>query len=76
MTLIHFGIQVERETNEGVGLLDFKCLYTTKDRIPLILIYSEKYGVLSQAREREQFLKSRSGRRELKKIFEKVNIGE
>jgi hypothetical protein len=32
MTLAPFGIHVERETDEGVGLLDFKCLYTTKER--------------------------------------------
>lgn len=29
------GIHVERETNEGVGLLDFKCLYTTTEKIAI-----------------------------------------
>jgi hypothetical protein len=42
MTLTPFGIHVERETNEGVGLLDFKCLYTTKDRIPLSVLIEFK----------------------------------
>ena len=42
MTLTPFGIHVERETNEGVGLLDFKCLYTTKDRTPLSVLIEFK----------------------------------
>jgi hypothetical protein len=42
ITLTPFGIHVERETNAGVGLLDFKCLYTTKDRIPLSVLIEFK----------------------------------
>jgi hypothetical protein len=34
-TLSGLGIHVERETDEGVGSLDFKCLYTTKEHTPL-----------------------------------------
>jgi len=35
MALTPIGIHVVRECNEGVGLLDFKFLYTTNDKIPL-----------------------------------------
>lgn len=35
MALTPIGIHVIRESNEGVGLLDFKFLYTTNDKIPL-----------------------------------------
>ncbi len=42
MTLQHFGIHVERETDEGVGLLDFKCLYTTKKGKPLCVLVEFK----------------------------------
>jgi len=42
MTLIRLGIHVERETDEGVGLLDFKCLYTTKESIPLSVMVEFK----------------------------------
>jgi len=42
MTLIRLGIHVERETNEGVGLLDFKCLYTTKEHKPLSVMVEFK----------------------------------
>jgi len=55
-----------KEHSEG------KC-FSTKNRLPLKLIYFEEYDSLEDARKREKFLKSRSGRRELKKIFEKLN---
>jgi hypothetical protein len=42
MCLQPFGINVEREINEGVGLIDFKCFYTTKDQIPLSTILEFK----------------------------------
>ena len=42
MTLIRLGIHVERETDEGVGLLDFKCLYTTKEAKPLSVMVEFK----------------------------------
>lgn len=31
MALSPIGVQVIRESNEGIGALDFRCLYTTKD---------------------------------------------
>lgn len=31
LILNHFGIHIEKETDEGIGKLDFKCLYTTTD---------------------------------------------
>jgi len=46
---------------------------STKDRRPLKLIYQEEYDNLSKARKRERYLKTRNGRRELKKIFDKLN---
>ena len=42
ISLIPFGIHVEKETDEGVGLLDFKCLYTTKDGVPLKVLIEFK----------------------------------
>lgn len=42
ISLNPFGIHVERETNEGVGLLDFKCLFTTKERRPLKVLIEFK----------------------------------
>ena len=47
---------------------------STKNRRPLKLIYFEEYDTLEKARAREKYLKTRSGRRELKKIFEKLKI--
>ncbi|MFA6973719.1 MAG: GIY-YIG nuclease family protein [Parcubacteria group bacterium] len=49
---------------------------STKNRRPLKLIYKEIFGTLSEARIRERYLKSRKGRKELKEIFESLNIGE
>lgn len=46
---------------------------STKDRRPLKLIYQEEYDTLAKARVRERYLKTRNGRRELKKIFDKLN---
>ena len=46
---------------------------STRHRMPLKLIYHEEFDTLIQARRREKFLKTRSGRRELKSIFEKLN---
>jgi putative endonuclease len=48
---------------------------STKNRRPLRLIYSEEFKELVEARQREKYLKSRKGRRELKEIFSKINIG-
>jgi putative endonuclease len=47
---------------------------STRDRRPLILIYQEEYDTLAKARKRERYLKTRNGRRELKKIFDKLNM--
>ena len=46
---------------------------STKARIPMELVYMEEYDTLGEARKRERFLKTTSGRRVLKKIFQ--NIG-
>lgn len=46
---------------------------STKDRRPLKLICQEEYDTLAKARKRERYLKTRNGRRELKKIFDKLN---
>lgn len=35
MALTPIGVQVIRESNEGIGSLDFRFLYTTSDRLPL-----------------------------------------
>lgn len=48
----------------------------TKSRRPLKLIYTEKYPTIDEARMRERHLKTSSGRKELKKIFQNLNIGE
>lgn len=47
---------------------------STKNRRPFTLVYSENYDNLMRARQREKYLKSRNGRREVKKIL--TNIGE
>ena len=49
---------------------------STKARVPFKLIYQEEHGSLKEARTREKYLKSRSGRRELKNIFNNISIGE
>lgn len=46
---------------------------STRDRRPLKLIYQEEYDTLAKARIRERYLKTRNGRRELKKIFDNLN---
>ena len=43
----------------------------TKNRIPLVLIYSELHKTRKEAMKREYFLKSLWGGREKKKILEK-----
>ena len=48
---------------------------STKNRRPLKLIYQEEFETLMEARNREKFLKTRIGRKELKNIFEKLDIG-
>ncbi len=50
------------EHNQG------RCRYT-KGRMPWIVIYSEKFSTLSEARKREVFLKSGKGRELLDKIL-------
>jgi putative endonuclease len=47
----------------------------TKARRPFILIYEEKCGILKEARLREKYLKTTSGRRYLKKILQEKNVG-
>ncbi len=44
----------------------------TKNRRPLILVYSENYATLIEARIRERFLKTTSGRRELRKLLNSI----
>ena len=46
-----------------------KSAYTSKYK-PWSIIYTEEFSVLKEARERERYLKGRSGRRFLKKIFD------
>jgi len=55
-----------REHNEGKNI-------STRNRRPFKLIYAEEYETLDEARKREKYLKTRSGRRELKKIFNDLN---
>lgn len=53
-----------------------KCT-ATKNRRPLKLMYSEKLGNLSEARKREKYFKTASGRRVLKAIIKNLkNSGE
>ena len=49
-----------------------KMAYSKKYR-PWVVIYSENYATLAEARKREKYFKSGAGRRFLKKIFEKDN---
>ena len=49
--------------------------FSTRNRRPLKLIYKEEFNTLLEARSREKYLKTRKGRKELKAIFEKLNIG-
>ena len=35
MALTPLGIQVIRESNEGIGSMDFRCLFTTQSGAPL-----------------------------------------
>ena len=44
---------------------------STRYRRPLKLIYEEVYDTLDKARRQERYLKSRSGRRNLKELFNK-----
>ena len=54
-----------REHNSG------KHFYT-KRYCPWIMIYNEKYDSLKEARRREKYLKSSSGRKFLKELFSKI----
>jgi putative endonuclease len=46
----------------------------TRSRRPLKLIYNEEYATEGEARNREHFLKTTSGRRELKKILASLGL--
>ena len=47
---------------------------STRNRRPLKLIYKEEFATLIEARNREKYLKTRKGRRELKLIFNRLKI--
>jgi putative endonuclease len=47
---------------------------STKHRRPLRLVYTEELESLLEARAREKYLKTRQGRRELKKIFLELGL--
>ncbi|TAK95783.1 GIY-YIG nuclease family protein [Patescibacteria group bacterium] len=48
---------------------------STAYRRPLRLIYKEEFDSLLKARAREKYLKTRRGRKELREIFNSLNIG-
>ncbi|HCP08780.1 MAG TPA: hypothetical protein DIT25_03225 [Candidatus Moranbacteria bacterium] len=50
--------------------------FSTKNRRPLKLVYKEIFDTILEARNRERYLKSRKGRKELRDIFISLNIGE
>jgi len=45
----------------------------TKHRRPFTLLFSEEYQTMKEAKDRELWWKSGSGRRELKKYFERLS---
>lgn len=47
--------------------------FYTKRYLPWKVIHEEKFKDFSEARKREKFLKSTSGRRFLKKLFNDIN---
>ncbi|EKE20490.1 MAG: hypothetical protein ACD_7C00555G0002 [uncultured bacterium] len=49
---------------------------STKNRRPLEIVYQETFSSLLEARIREKHLKTKKGRRELKIIFEKLNLNK
>ncbi len=55
-----------KEHNSG------KHFYTKRHR-PWVMIYNEKYDNLKEAREREKYLRSASGRKFLKELFSRKN---
>lgn len=69
MALSPFGIQVIRESGEGIGSLDFRCLFTTKESKPLSIGIEFKLahhqeirkGVRSQLPAYLRAIKSKSG---------------
>lgn len=48
--------------------------FYTKRYCPWVMIYSEEYDSLKEARAREKYLKSSSGRRFLKELFSKIDL--
>lgn len=56
-----------REHNSGKG-------FYTKRHKPWKVIHKEEYKTRVEARKRERFLKSTSGRRELKRIFKRCGV--
>ena len=75
-------LQSDKDKRYYVGMtqnLAIRLLYhnsgkvrSTKHRVPLRLIYSEKYGTGEEARKREVYLKSYKGSREKLKILESL----
>jgi len=45
---------------------------STKNRLPVKLIYFEKFSSIDQARKREHYYKSCAGRKKLKLILDKI----
>jgi len=46
--------------------------FYTKRHCPWVMIYNEKYDNLKEARKREKYLKSASGRKLIKELFNKL----
>jgi len=44
-------------------------VFSTKNRIPMKLIYNEEYEILKEARIKEKYYKSCAGRKRLKEIL-------
>jgi len=49
-----FGIHVVRESDEGVGTLDFRCLYTTNDSTPISVGIEFQTGSSQRTTKRNQ----------------------
>lgn len=47
---------------------------STKNRLPVELIYSEQFSSLEEARKKEKYYKSCSGRKVLKNIFKNLPL--
>ncbi len=62
-------VGMSKNPEKRLGLHNQGKTYSTRNRSPFVLLYTEAYNSSNEAREKEKFYKSGFGRKTLKKLF-------